>query len=61
VLISAVPHRFSLLDPFLTEQTRRVWVAAEASILGLDGTTIVAEAAGLSRTTIIKALYELDD
>jgi len=60
-LISAVRHRFALLDPFLTEQTRRIWAAAEASALGLKGTTLVAEASGLSRTTIIKALHEIDE
>ena|SRR5947209_10734948 len=58
-LLSAVGRRFAMLAPYLTEQTRRVWAAAEASAIGAHGNTIVAQATGMSRTTIIKARGDL--
>jgi transposase len=57
--LAAVRERFVVLAPYLTEQTRRVWVAAEARAIGAKGNTIVAEATGMSRTTIIKAQQEI--
>jgi transposase len=57
-LLSAARRRYTVMAPYLTEQTRRVWAAAEASAIGPRGNTIVAEATGLSRTTIIKAQRE---
>jgi hypothetical protein len=54
-LLSAVNMRFDMLNPYLTEQSRRVWAAAEASAIGSHGNAIVAEATGMSRTTITKA------
>jgi transposase len=60
-ILAAVRQRFLVLDPFLTEHTRRVWVAAEALAIGANGNTIVAEATGVSRTTIIKAQQEVED
>jgi len=58
-ILSAVRQRFTLVDPYLTEQSRRMWAAAEASTIGPHGKTIVAEATGISRTTITKARAEL--
>src|ERR1700730_18058727 len=49
---SAVSRRFATMAPHLPEQTRRVWAAAEATTIGSHGVTIVAEATGVSRTTI---------
>jgi transposase len=59
-LLSAVRRRYAAIAPYLTEQTRRVWAAAEAAAIGPRGNTLVAEATGLSRTTIVKAQSELD-
>ena len=59
-VIAAVHQRFAVVAPYLTEQTRRVWAAAEAQTIGDNGNTIVAEATGMSRTTIIKALREVE-
>jgi hypothetical protein len=59
VVLSAVRQRFVLVDPYLTEQSRRVWAAAEALAIGPRGNTIVAEATGMSRTTIIQAQRQL--
>jgi hypothetical protein len=58
-ILAAVQQRFVVVAPFLSEQSRRVWAAAEAEVIGRYGNTIVAEATGLSRTTIIKAQQEL--
>lgn len=49
------------MTPYLTEQTRRVWAAAEALAIGPHGLAIVAEATGMSRTTISKAQQECTD
>ena len=59
-MIAAVHQRFMVVSPYLTEQTRRVWAAAEAQTIGDNGNTIVAEATGMSRTTIIKAQREVE-
>lgn len=58
-IVSAVSLRFLLVDPYLSEQSRRIWVAAEATAIGPHGNAIVAEATGISRTTITKARTEL--
>jgi transposase len=57
---SAVSRRFATMAPYLTEQTRRVWAAAEALAIGPHGITMVAEATGMSRTTIGKAQQECE-
>lgn len=59
-ILAAVRQRFAVVDPFLSEQTRRVWAAAEALAIGANGNTIVAEATGMSRTTIVKAQQEVE-
>src|ERR1051326_2855738 len=58
-MLSAVRQRFGLVDPYLTEQSRRMWAAAEAQAIGRQGNAIVATATGISRTTITKARAEL--
>lgn len=58
-ILAAVQQRFAVVAPYLTERSRRVWAAAEAAVIGRNGTTIVAEATGLSRTTVIKARQEV--
>jgi transposase len=57
-LLSAVSQRFTVVDPYLTEQSRRMWAAAEAAAIGPHGNAIVAKATGMSRTTITKARAE---
>ena len=59
-IVAAVYQRFMVVAPYLTEQTRRGWAAAEAQTIGDNGNTIVAEATGMSRTTIIKAQREVE-
>ena len=41
-----------LLQPLMTERLRRQWAACEAESLGRGGVSLVAQATGLSRTTI---------
>ena len=50
--VEQVEQRFTILAPYLTEQTRSIWAAAEALAIGRGGTAIVAGASGLSRMTI---------
>lgn len=54
-----VRQRYELMAPYLNEQLRRAWAAAEALTLGRGGNAIVAEAIGISRTTLTKAKHEV--
>ena len=58
-LMEAVRTKFELLRPLMTERLRRQWAAAEAQTLGRGGVGAVAEATGLSRTTIWAGRKEL--
>jgi hypothetical protein len=55
----AVRRKFELLRPLLNERRRRHWAACEAMTLPRGGVTLVAQATGLSRTTIWAGLREL--
>jgi hypothetical protein len=55
----AVQKKFELLRPLMTERLRRQWAACEAQALGRGGMTLVAQATGLSRTTLWAGLREL--
>jgi transposase len=59
VLKAQVQRRYELMAPYLNEQLRRAWAAAEALTLGRGGNAIVAEAIGISRTTLTKAKHEV--
>ena len=50
--MEAVRTKYQLLQPLMTERLRRQWAACEAQTLGRGGVTLVAQATGLSRTTI---------
>lgn len=56
---SAIGVKYKQLAPYLTEKSRRLWAAAEASSLGHGGISAVADATGLSRATIHAGLREL--
>jgi DDE family transposase len=58
-MIEAVRTKFELLRPLMTERLRRQWAACEAQWLGRGGASAVAEATGLSRTTIWTGRKEL--
>jgi hypothetical protein len=57
--IEAVRTKYQLLQPLMTERLRRQWAACEADSLGRGGVTLVAQATGLSRTTIWAGQREL--
>lgn len=56
---AAIRNKLDLLAPLFDEQTRRLWAAAEAQVLGRSGVSLVARATGLSRTTIHQGLKDL--
>jgi len=58
--ITAIRTKFQLLQPLMTERLRRQWAACEAQTLGRGGVSWVAQATGLSRTTISTGQRELD-
>jgi hypothetical protein len=57
--MEAVRTKYQLLQPLMTERLRRQWAACEAQTLGRGGVTLVAQATGLSRTTIWAGRKEL--
>jgi transposase len=57
--IEVVREKYEKLLPVLTERGRRHWAAAEAMVLPRSGITWVAQATGLSRTTITTGIREL--
>lgn len=59
-MTQAIKAKFAALAPLLDERTRRLWAAVEARAIGRGGITRVAEATGLSQTTIRAGVRELD-
>jgi Rhodopirellula transposase DDE domain len=57
--IEQIRRKFDVLGPLMDERMRRQWAAAEADELGWGGVSAVANATGLSRTTITAGLREL--
>jgi hypothetical protein len=58
-IVAKVRQKFELLTPIMTERMRRHWAASEALTLSRGGIALVAEATGLSRTTIWSGIREL--
>ena len=58
-VIKRIRRKYRALQPEFDERRRRQWAAAEARDLGWGGVTAVAEATGLSRTTIGAGMKEL--
>ena len=59
-MTQSVQAKFMALEPLLNERSRRRWAAVEARAIGWGGIERVAEATGLSRTTIRAGIKELD-
>jgi hypothetical protein len=57
--LEAVRSKFELLRPLMNERMLRHWAASEALTLPRGGIALVAQAPGLSRTTIWAGLREL--
>jgi transposase len=58
-IVATVRRKFEMLGPLMTERMRRHWAATEALALPRGGISLVAQATGLSRTTIWTGLREL--
>src|SRR5579862_2749422 len=58
-VIARIRRKYRSLNPELDERRRRQWAAAESRDLGRGGVTAVAQATGLSRTTILAGRSEL--
>ena len=56
----AFKKRFDLLSPHLNEQSRRLFVAAEAKTLGVGGISIASSLTGMSRSVIANGIIELE-
>jgi len=59
VVIARIGTKYRSLKPEMDERLRRQWAASEARDLGWGGITVVAQATGMSRTTITAGLGEL--
>jgi hypothetical protein len=57
--IERIRRKFQALAPVMDERMRRHWAACEARELSWGGVTCVAQATGLSRTTIAAGIEEL--
>ena len=58
---ASLKEKWSAMVPYLNERQQRLVAAVEARALGHGGVSQLAEATGLSRTTIHRALEELRD
>jgi hypothetical protein len=58
--LTELQRKWNVVMPHLNEKQRRLLAAAEARILGHGGVSLAARASGLSRTTIHKAMLELE-
>jgi len=58
-VIVRIQTKYRSLEPEMDERLRRQWAAAEARDLGWGGITAVAQATGMSRTTVTAGLREL--
>ncbi len=56
-----IKKRFELLAPLLNERQLRLYVAAEALVLGRGGISVASQATGVSRPTITTGCKELLD
>ena len=57
--LAVVRNKYRALRDLLDEHGRRVWAATEANSLPRGGVSLVAQATGLSRTTIHAGIREL--
>ena len=58
--IESLQAKYSALVPVLTERSRRLWAATEARALGHGGIALVERATGISRSTIVRGLRDLE-
>lgn len=54
-------EKYAKMVPHMNEKQRRLYLATEAHMLGYGGITLVAKAAGVSRTMIYAGLQEQEE
>lgn len=52
--------KYKALAPVLSERARRIWAATEARQAGRGGITLVARATGISYSTVVRGLKDLE-
>lgn len=57
---ATIQQKFDALSHALDERSRRLWAATEAKSLGRGGIALVAQATGVSRSTITRGIRELE-
>ena len=57
--VDAIRQKYALLRPLMNERMRRLWAASEALSLQRGGIAVVAQATGMSRTTLWAGKREL--
>lgn len=60
-VVEQIRNKYEAFEPYLNEQTRRVWAAIVAQSLGYGGISAVSEATGFSRNTIAAGLRTLEE
>jgi hypothetical protein len=56
--LEVIHRKYRMLESSLNERSRRVWAAAEAEALGYGGASLVSQATGISRSTIMRGRKE---
>jgi transposase len=56
-----IKYRYQTMLPYLSEQTKRIWAAAESLAIGRGGNALVSKATGISRMTIDKGKQEIEE
>ena len=59
--LSELKSRYNLIKPFFNEKARRLFLAAEASVIGWGGIEKVSRDTGVSSDTISKGCKELEE
>src|SRR5258708_39768131 len=59
--VERIRVKYERLQPLMTERVRRHWAACEALALGWGGSSAVAAATALSRTTIWTGILEVQE
>lgn len=57
--VRAIRNKFRVLRSALDERQRRLWAAAESQALGRGGLSVVVQATGMAKTTILRGLREI--
>jgi len=58
--IETLQAKFAALAPALMERSRRLWAATEALALGHGGIVLVERATGISRSTVVRGIREVN-